>query len=476
MASTSQNSVFEAAPAAQSAGPSADMDKKDPNSPTVFAPDDSTSSVRRGSIEQPYRTYKIRWFGLVVLTLLNVMVSWSWLTFSPVTSSTAKFYGVDETMVNWLSSIFVFANFAMTFVTIKLLDWGLRPTLISGSALLLIGNWVRYAGSYSSDGNKVSVVAVAQALLGMSQSLVLSAPTRFSETWFTSKGRVTATAVMSLANPTGAAIGSIVVPLWTNEPSDISSVVLYVAIISSAVAIPGCFIPAAPPTSPSAIHHIERPKVLPSLRILVQSLECYLIIIPFWVYTGLFVATTSLINQIVTPYGFSDTEAGIGGGLLIVLGLVFSAVTAPIIDRTKKFILVIKCGVVIGGLCYLAFVWVPGAKEIGALYAVLCLIGISSLSIVPVVLEVLTEFSYPAGAEITSTTAWAGGQLLGGCFIILGNGMKAAESAEPPRNMKDFTIFQAVLAMAMIPLPLLLGMFGRSDKVALKRTNVHQST
>ncbi|TXC02440.1 hypothetical protein FocTR4_00014782 [Fusarium oxysporum f. sp. cubense] len=428
MASTSQNSVFEAAPAAQSAGPGAGMDKKNLNSPTVFAPDDSTSSVRRGSIEQPYRTYKIRWFGLVVLTLLNVMVSWSWLTFAPVTSSTAQFYGVDETMVNWLSSIFVFANFAMTFITIKLLDWGLRPTLISGSALLLIGSWVRYAGSYSSDGNTVSVVAVAQAILGMSQSLVLSAPTRFSETWFTSKGRVTATAVMSLANPTGAAIGSIVVPLWTNEPSDISSVVLYVAII---------------------------------------SLECYLIIIPFWVYTGLFVATTSLINQIVTPYGFSDTEAGIGGGLLIVLGLVFSAITAPVIDRTKKFILVIKCGVVAGGLCYLALVWVPSTKEIGALYAVLCCLGISSLAIVPVALEVLTEISYPAGAEITSSIAWAGGQLLGGCFIILGNGMKAAESADPPRNMKDFTIFQAVLAMAMIPLPLMLGMFGRSDKQLL---------
>ncbi|KAF5553667.1 permease of the major facilitator superfamily [Fusarium mexicanum] len=342
MASTSQNSVFEGTPAPQSTG---NMDKKVPDSSMVFAANDSTSSCRRGSIEQPYRTYKIRWFGLVVLTLLNIMVSWSWLTFTPVTSSTAEFYKVDETMVNWLSSIFVFANFAMTLVTIKLLDWGLRPTLISGSALLLIGNWVRYAGSYSSDGNIVSVVAVAQALLGMSQSLVLSAPTRFSETWFTSQGRVTATAVMSLANPIGAAIGSIVVPLWTNEPSDISSVVLYVAII-----------------------------------------------------------------------------ADIGGGLLIVLGLIFSAITAPIIDRTKKFILVIKCGVVNGGLCYLALVWIPSIKEIGALYAILCCIGISSLSIVPVVLEVLTEFSYPAGAEITSTTAWAGGQLLGGCFIILGNG------------------------------------------------------
>jgi hypothetical protein len=153
---------------------------------------------------------------------------------------------------------------------------------------------------------------------------------------------------------------------------------------------------------------------------LVQSLEWYLIIIAFWVYTGLFVATTSVINQIVTPYGFSDTEAGIGGGLLIVLGLVFSAITAPIIDRTKKFILVIKCGVVVGGLCYLALVWVPSAKEVGALYAVLCCIGISSLAIVPVVLEVLTEFSYPGGAEITSTTAWAGGLSPFSGYIALG--------------------------------------------------------
>ncbi|KAF4343946.1 permease of the major facilitator superfamily [Fusarium beomiforme] len=476
MATSCHDSVFEPVSAGQFPASGADRVKKTPNTPAaVLAPDDSTSSIRRGSIEQPYRTYNIRWFGLVVLTSLNVMVSWSWLTFAPVTSSAARFYRVDESMVNWLSSIFVFANFAMTFVTIKLLDWGLRPTLICGSVLLLVGNWVRYAGSYSSDGNTVTVVAVAQALLGMSQSLVLSAPTRFSETWYTSKGRVTATAVMSLANPTGAAIGSIIVPLWTNKPGDISSVVLYVAIISSAVAIAGVFIPGSPPTPPSPTHRIERPKVLPSLRILIGSLECHLIMIPFWVYTGIFVATTTLINQICTPYGFSDTEAGIGGGLLIVLGLIFSAITAPIVDRTKTFLPVIKCGVVLGGLCYLALVWVPSAKSIGALYAVLCCIGISSLAIVPVVLEVLTEFSYPAGAEVTSTTGWAGGQLLGGCFIILGNGMKAAEDSHPPRNLKDFTIFQAVLAMAMIPLPLMLGMFGRRDKVVLKRTNVHQN-
>ncbi|KAM6534363.1 hypothetical protein FALCPG4_004004 [Fusarium falciforme] len=433
---------------------------------------DSGASVDMGSAQEEYKTYKMRWLGLVVLTLLNTMVSWAWLTFAPVASDAAKFYHVDESMINWLSTIFVFANFAMTFVTIKLLDWGLRPTITTGSVLILVGNWVRYAGSYSSTSNTVTVVAVGQALLGMAQSLVLSAPTRFSETWFASSGRVTATAVMSLANPMGAALGQVVIPFWVNKSGDVAAMVLYVSIISSVVALPGFFIPGAPPTPPGQSSTTTRPSIRQSLRALTTSLECFLIIIPFWVFTGLFVATTTLINQIVKPYDFSDSEAGIGGGLLIVLGLVASGIAAPVVDRTKKFLLVIKCGVVLGALCYLALIWVPRARDVGGLYALLGVLGIASLAIVPVVLELLTEFSYPAGPEITSTIAWAGGQLLGGCLILLGDAMKAGPDAHIPRNMTKYVIFQAVLASVLIPLPLSLGMFGRGDKVLLKRTQL----
>lgn len=42
------------------------------------------------------------------------------------------------------------------------------------------------------------------------------------------------------------------------------------------------------------------------------------------------------------PYGFSETEAGIAGGILIVVGLVASAIVSPIIDRTKKYLVTIK--------------------------------------------------------------------------------------------------------------------------------------
>jgi hypothetical protein len=45
-----------------------------------------------------------------------------------------------------------------------------------------------------------------QVLIGLAQPFVLAAPTRFSDQWFTDKGRTTATAIASLANPFGGAV------------------------------------------------------------------------------------------------------------------------------------------------------------------------------------------------------------------------------------------------------------------------------
>ena len=45
-----------------------------------------------------------------------------------------------------------------------------------------------------------------QILTGLAQPFVLAAPTRYSDLWFTESGRVSATAVASLANPFGGAV------------------------------------------------------------------------------------------------------------------------------------------------------------------------------------------------------------------------------------------------------------------------------
>jgi MFS family permease len=109
---------------------------------------------------------------------------------------------------------------------------------MTAAALILIGNWIRYGGSHSREGGIFGVVMFGQILTGLAQPFVLAAPTRYSDLWFTTRGRVAATALTSLANPLGAALGQLINPFWVAEPGDVSSMVLYVAIIVSVFSIP----------------------------------------------------------------------------------------------------------------------------------------------------------------------------------------------------------------------------------------------
>ncbi len=88
-------------------------------------------------------------------------------------------------------------------LTLWALHHGPKPSIVVASILILVGNWIRYGGTRA---NTFGVVVFAQILIGLAQPFVLAAPTRYSDLWFTEKGRVSATAVASLANAFGGAV------------------------------------------------------------------------------------------------------------------------------------------------------------------------------------------------------------------------------------------------------------------------------
>ncbi len=149
--------------------------------------------------------------------------------------SAAAYFETDESTINWLSTSFLFAFCFVTPLTIFLLHYGPKHSILAASGLLLAGNWIRYAGTRSFGGGGGSgafgAVFFGQILTGLAQPFVLAAPTRYSDLWFTSRGRVAATALPSLANPLGAALGQLIVPFWVSVPADVPNAVLYVAII-----------------------------------------------------------------------------------------------------------------------------------------------------------------------------------------------------------------------------------------------------
>ncbi|KAK6606916.1 major facilitator superfamily protein [Botrytis cinerea] len=126
----------------------------------------------------------------------------------------------------------------------------------------------------------------------------------------------------------------------------------------------------------------------------------------------------------LSPYSFSETDAGIAGALLIVVGLVAAAITSPLIDRTKTYLLAIKIQIPILGICYLAFTWAPQTRSLAAIYAILSILGAASFSLVPVALEYLIEITHPVSPEVTSTICWSGGGVgVGGGAVAVGAGM-----------------------------------------------------
>jgi len=244
---------------------------------------------------------------------------------------------------------------------------------------------------------------------------------------------------------------------------------------SSVCSVPAFFLPKAPPTpvAPSA----ETPKLSlrQSAHALFSHIEFYLLFIPFSVYVGLFNSVSSLLNQIMLPHGFSDDEAGIAGAILIVVGLVSAAVTSPIIDRNKSYLLAIRIAVPIIAACYLAFVWMPETGHVAGPYVIMGLLGASSFSLVPIVVEFLVEVTHPVSPAVTGSLAWSGGQVLGAIFIIISGGpLKAGPDADPPQHMKNALIFTAAFALAAMPFALSLGLFGRKDKLTLRRVRSDQ--
>lgn len=79
----------------------------------------------------------------------------------------------------------------------------------------------------------------------------------------------------------------------------------------------------------------------------------------------------------------------------------------------------------------------------------------------PVALEWLVEVTYPAAPEAGSTICWAGGQLLGGLFIVISDALEAGDEASPPRNMGRALVFMAVVAVTAVVPAMLLGVVGR---------------
>lgn len=276
------------------------------------------------------------------------------------------------------------------------------------------------------------------------------------------------------------------------EPGQIPDMVLYVAIIvrsdqlfvkrvkltekmqSSVATIPSVFIPARPPTPPTTTSITTTPTFSwNDLKSLFRNPSFLLIFIPFSILVSAFNALSSLLNDILFPYGYSQTAASVSGALLIFVGLVASAVSSPILDRFPQASYnIVKVLVLLSAAMYLGFVFAPGLRTDAAPYAMCAILGAASFSPLPVVLELLVDVTWPLSPEITSVLAWSSGQLGGAITIIVMDALRDTwpGDSQPQGNLKAGLVYLAVLVWIAVPFPLPMGYWGFGER---KRPGVH---
>ena len=82
---------------------------------------------------------------------------------------------------------------------------------------------------------------VGQIITGAGQPFVLNIPTHYSDKWFSATSRVSATALMSLANAIGAAVGQLVNPFLAPNVNDIPNMVHYFTVSWSEITLASLF-------------------------------------------------------------------------------------------------------------------------------------------------------------------------------------------------------------------------------------------
>lgn len=154
------------------------------------------------------------------------------------------------------------------------------------------------------------------------------------------------------------------------------------------------------------------------------------------------------------PYGYTADEAGIAGAILIVVGLISSAIVSPIIDRTHSFLLAIRLQVPIIAICYIALIFaVDTGGALAPPYIVCALLGAASFSLLPLALEWVVEVTHPVSPELTSSTLWVGGQLAGAVFLLIMDALKEKDGG----LMRKSLVFEAVVSAVVCPAVLWLG-------------------
>ncbi len=390
--------------------------------------------------ETDYKVYGYRW--VVLLTYMGVIAlnQLLWITFAAVTTESAQFYGVSDLAIGLLSLSFMVVYILVAFPASWVIDtYGLRAGVGIGAALTGIFGIVRGLG-----GSHYGWVLAAQIGIAIGQPFVLNAITTVASRWFPMKERATASGLGTLAIYLGILVGLALTPYLAQRWGIPGMLIIYGAAAGVAMFVFLFFAHERPPTPPCPPEQEARSLVMDGLQQMIHQRDFILLLAIFFVGLGAFNAITTWIEQLLAPRGFSEAQAGIAGGLMILGGIVGALVIPILSDQIRKrvpFIILALAGAAVG---VAGITFVTGYS---LLLVFSFIFGFFLLAAGPIGFQYAAEITYPAPEGTSNGLVLLMGQISGIIFIL---GMDALKSPATGSMTLPLVVLLGLIAVSVL--------------------------
>ncbi len=359
----------------------------------------------------PFKVYRFRWTILVIYMFLIAVNQMLWITFAPITSDAVSYYGVSDIWIGILSMCFMIVYVVVSIPASWIIDkYGIRVGVGIGAAFTGIFGLLR--GLVTTD---FDMLLIAQVGIAIGQPFILNAITKFAARWFPIDERATAAGLGTLAMYVGILVGMVLTPYLIIGSGISGMLYIYGIIAMIAAAVFMVFGKEGPPTAPCRPDQEERSLVFDGIKNIFKVKDFNWLLLIFFIGLGVFNSVTTWIENILNPRGFTNTQAGITGGLMIAGGIL-GALIIPILSdhyrRRTPFIILALVGstLCLAGITFATAYWLLLISGAG--------LGFFLLSSGPIGFQYGAEITYPTSEGTSNGMLLLMGQISGIAFIF----------------------------------------------------------
>lgn len=338
---------------------------------------------------QSFQLYPYRWVVLAVFMFINLTIQMLWITYAPITGTAAQFYGVSDLQIGFLAMSFMIAFIPLSIPVSWVIDsYGFRLAVSIGAVMMGLFGLLRGLAGSSYGWVLAATIGIAAA-----QPFLLNAWTKVPANWFAIEERATAVGLITLANLVGTALGMVLTPILVEGGMAIPTVQLMYGGLAALSAV--LFVALAretPPTPPCPPGQEVRALMLDGLKHAFTVKRFWLYLLVYFIGLGTFNGITTWVESIIRPRGFTPTDAGTLGAVMLVGGVLGAVVIPPFSDRQHKRQRYIMLGVVltIPGLIGLTF-----ATSFWLLLVSAFVLGFFLISTAPIGMQYASEVAQP---------------------------------------------------------------------------------